>query len=88
MHPAEPPKKRGLFDGLMALLRGARREDTTADDTKTARRAVKCDLCAGHRDYACVTACPVGAAVRLDPKDLLEGLQGPIGLVARTQRPT
>jgi CRP-like cAMP-binding protein len=88
MHPAEPPKKRGLFDGIFALLRGAGRRSETVDDNKVQRRAVKCDLCAGHDDYACVTACPVGAAARIDPKDLLAGLEGPIGLVARTQRPT
>ncbi len=29
--------------------------------------AVKCDLCNGYDDYACVTACPVGAAFRIDP---------------------
>jgi CRP-like cAMP-binding protein/Fe-S-cluster-containing hydrogenase component 2 len=43
--------------------------------------AVKCDLCAGYNDYACVTACPVGAAFRIDPvkefgrDDLLIGLE-------------
>lgn len=45
------------------------------------RLAVKCDLCAGYDDYACVTACPVGAAVRIDPvevfgrADLIVGLE-------------
>jgi Fe-S-cluster-containing hydrogenase component 2 len=29
--------------------------------------AVKCDLCEGYDDYACVRACPVGAAMRIDP---------------------
>jgi Fe-S-cluster-containing hydrogenase component 2 len=31
------------------------------------RVAVKCNLCEGHDDYACVRACPVGAAMRIDP---------------------
>ena len=43
--------------------------------------AVKCDLCAGYDYYACVHACPVGAAMRVDPVevfgrgDLLIGLE-------------
>lgn len=29
--------------------------------------AIKCDLCAGYNDQACVQACPVGAAFRVKP---------------------
>ncbi len=29
--------------------------------------AIKCDLCAGYGDQACVQACPTGAAVRIQP---------------------
>ncbi|HEY0756873.1 MAG TPA: FAD-dependent oxidoreductase [Ktedonobacteraceae bacterium] len=29
--------------------------------------AIKCDLCAGYRDQACVQACPTGAALRVKP---------------------
>ncbi len=29
--------------------------------------AVKCNLCKGYDDYACVRGCPVGAAMRIDP---------------------
>src|SRR5260370_42576784 len=29
--------------------------------------AIKCDLCAGYKDQACVEACPTGAAIRTDP---------------------
>ena len=45
------------------------------------RIAVKCDLCAGYTYYACVHACPVGAAFRIDPvetfgrSDLVIGLE-------------
>jgi Fe-S-cluster-containing hydrogenase component 2 len=66
-------KPRGVFLSLFDFLaRGVRREralDTL--DPKVERIAVKCDLCAGHQDHACVTACPVGANFRLDPADLV-----------------
>ncbi len=29
--------------------------------------AIKCDLCAGYGDQACVQACPTGAAIRIQP---------------------
>jgi Fe-S-cluster-containing hydrogenase component 2 len=29
--------------------------------------AIKCDLCAGYDNQACVQACPVGAALRVQP---------------------
>ncbi len=29
--------------------------------------AIKCDLCAGYSDQACVEACPTGAAIRVQP---------------------
>jgi CRP-like cAMP-binding protein/Fe-S-cluster-containing hydrogenase component 2 len=68
MHPVvhEEP---GFFPSLFDFLAGkrARKEALDALDPKVQRIAVKCDLCAGHHDYACVTACPVAAAFRVDP---------------------
>jgi Fe-S-cluster-containing hydrogenase component 2 len=29
--------------------------------------AIKCDLCAGYSNQACVQACPTGAAIRVNP---------------------
>ena len=29
--------------------------------------AIKCDLCAGYSNQACVQACPTGAAMRVQP---------------------
>ncbi len=29
--------------------------------------AIKCDLCAGYDNQACVQACPTGAAIRIQP---------------------
>ena len=38
----------------------------------TAKKAIKCDMCAGQSGGpACVRACPTGAALRLSPEDFL-----------------
>jgi Fe-S-cluster-containing hydrogenase component 2 len=66
MHPVEP-EHRGLFRRFVDFLRGPREDARARElDAATPRKAVKCDLCEGHDDYACVTACPVGAAFRVD----------------------
>jgi Fe-S-cluster-containing hydrogenase component 2 len=76
MHEVHPPKK-GIIGRFLDMLRG---DDPGrgAMDPRVARKAVKCDLCAGYNDYACVTACPVGAAFRVDPRAVLgqEGAGG------------
>ncbi len=36
-------------------------------DTMRKKVAIKCDLCAGYADQACVQACPTGAALRIQP---------------------
>ncbi len=73
MH-AVKQKKRGFWPGMLDFLaRGSSREAALeALDPKVERVAVKCDLCAGHADYACVTACPVGANFRVDPSRLVQ----------------
>jgi Fe-S-cluster-containing hydrogenase component 2/CRP-like cAMP-binding protein len=72
MHAVEKPS-RGLFVSLLDFLAtGSLRERALeAVDPKAQRVAVKCDLCAEYSDYACVTACPVGAAFRIDPGEAL-----------------
>jgi len=58
-----------------------RKDEPSAEDQLKQKIAVKCDLCAGYDYYACVHACPVGAAMRVDPvevfgrDDLLIGLE-------------
>jgi CRP-like cAMP-binding protein/Fe-S-cluster-containing hydrogenase component 2 len=84
MHAATKPK-RGLLQGIWRLLKGPDYEAVQDDvDTTQARVAVKCDLCAGYDNYACVVACPVGAAARIDPVDILGG--GMIGAMAPRNR--
>ncbi len=68
MHPVER-KKNGLWFNLMDLLSGSpkRRQRLESLEPGARQIAVKCDLCSGFSDYACVNACPVGAAFRVDP---------------------
>lgn len=79
MHPAEQPPEKLLLK-LYNYFRGAPSTPKEVDP-ESPKVAVKCDLCAGYKDYACVTACPVGAAFRIDPveafgrNDLLIGLE-------------
>ena len=72
MHPVEKPE-RGMWVSLLDFLAtGSIRERALeAVDPKAARVAVKCDLCAEYSDYACVTACPTGAAFRINPGEAL-----------------
>jgi CRP-like cAMP-binding protein/Fe-S-cluster-containing hydrogenase component 2 len=72
MHPLEKPQP-GFFVSLLDFLAtGSMRERALAAvDPKAPRVAVKCDLCAEYSDYACVTACPVGAAFRINPGEAL-----------------
>ena len=72
MH-AVKQKKRGFWPGMLEFLaRGSSPEAAVeALDPKVESVAVKCDLCAGYADYACVTACPVGANFRVDPSRLV-----------------
>ena len=72
MHAVDQPQE-GFLLRLMGVL-GFRARQEAQDELKPGakRLAVKCDLCAGYPDYACVTACPVGAMFRIDPMKSLE----------------
>jgi Fe-S-cluster-containing hydrogenase component 2 len=63
MHKRDSRSK-GIFSrfSLLDMLKGK-----TEEEHSVQRLAVKCNLCAGYEDYACVRACPVGAAMRVDP---------------------
>jgi Fe-S-cluster-containing hydrogenase component 2 len=72
MHAVNAPKASFLLRLLGVLGLHARREALDELKPGAQRLAVKCDLCAGYPDYACVTACPVGAMFRIDPMKSLE----------------
>jgi Fe-S-cluster-containing hydrogenase component 2/CRP-like cAMP-binding protein len=82
MHEVREEEPSLWFD-LWDLLRGGVAQWRAVEELnpKKAYKAVKCDLCAGYDDYACVTACPVSAAFRIDPvkafgrDELLIGLE-------------
>jgi CRP-like cAMP-binding protein/Fe-S-cluster-containing hydrogenase component 2 len=69
-----------LFD-LLGIERKHRGAEPLFEEHHRDRIAVKCDLCAGYSYYACVHACPVGAAFRINPvetfgqSDLVIGLE-------------
>lgn len=76
---AVPPKKPGL---LSWLLWGAGpgpgepgkawRKAHAEAGVEKAKKAIKCDMCAGIAGGpACVRACPTGAAIRVGPEDFL-----------------
>ncbi len=44
-----------------------RKQPHSALDEMRKKVAIKCDLCAGYNDQACVQACPTGAAFRVRP---------------------
>jgi Fe-S-cluster-containing hydrogenase component 2 len=75
---SEKPKRSWSLLGLLHREHGT--TEPSPHQTKD-RIAVKCDLCAGYPYYACVHACPVGAAFRIDPvktfgrTDLMVGLE-------------
>ena len=75
MHPLDQPEQ-SFLQKLLGIFGLSARKAALEELKPTARRvAVKCDLCAGYGDYACVSACPVGAAFRIDPMKSLESQQ-------------
>lgn len=79
-------RSKGPIDRVLSLLRNDEsHDDIHQANEKGNRVAVKCDLCAGYDNYACVRGCPVGAAMRADPVELFGRSDLLIGL--ETDRP-
>jgi CRP-like cAMP-binding protein/Fe-S-cluster-containing hydrogenase component 2 len=62
-------KERGRKLLPMAAAPGPLNERPLPDALGELRKklAIKCDLCAGYNNQACVQACPTGAAIRVNP---------------------
>jgi CRP-like cAMP-binding protein/Fe-S-cluster-containing hydrogenase component 2 len=76
------PKPAGLLPKLFSLI-DLYKESKTDEVKPHERIAVKCDLCAGYKDYACVRGCPVGAAMRVDPVKQFQRPDLHVGLESR-----
>lgn len=75
---------RRLLSFFTGIQESQEDEHIHSTEVKGNRVAVKCDLCAGYKDYACVTACPVGAAMRINPVEVFGRNDVVIGLEAGT----
>jgi len=76
----EPPPKPGLLQWLLFGRGPGPGEPESFEPTERSRdrgkRAVKCDACVNERHgYACVRACPTGAAQRVNPEQFLRILK-------------
>ena len=76
---AEPAKKPGLFSWLLFGAGAGPGEDRSPSGLaarKGSAHAVKCDMC---KDLpggpACVRACPTGAAIRIDPVNIMDAIR-------------
>ncbi len=84
MHDRDP-KPAGLLPKLLSLF-DMYTENKSAEIQPRERIAVKCDLCAGYKDYACVRGCPVGAAMRVDPVKQFQRADLHVGLEMKKKR--
>lgn len=82
MHDRDP--KSSIFSRFSLL--DFFKKDKGDEETTPQRLAVKCNLCAGYDDYACVRGCPVGAAMRVDPVEQFRRTDLHIGLEAKKKK--
>ncbi len=81
MHNRNPEPAQGLLKRFSLFDLFKSKADDEARESE--RLAVKCNLCAGFDDYACVRGCPVGAAMRVNPLDQFRGTDLHIGLESK-----
>jgi ferredoxin len=66
--------RRCPYDNITMADRHDAGSTDAAGKKKSKSIATKCDLCAGYSDAACVSNCPTGAVLRVDPKVYFEEL--------------
>ena len=64
--------RRCPYDNITMAVRVDAGATDAVGKKKSKTIATKCDLCAGYADAACVTNCPTGAVLRVDPKVYFE----------------
>jgi len=64
--------RRCPYDNITMADRADAGVTDAAGKKKSKQIATKCDLCAGYEDAACVSNCPTGAVLRVDPKAYFE----------------
>jgi Fe-S-cluster-containing hydrogenase component 2 len=76
---AQPPEKPGLLKWLLFGMGAGPGEDRSPQGLAKrtgSKHAVKCDMC---KDIgggpACVRACPTGAAIRIDPINIMDAIR-------------
>ena len=79
LEPYRPPGV--LFDLLFGKLASRKKKTAEGEESSHGEHAVKCDLCrnlparrGGAARAACVSSCPTGALVRVNPRDFLDEL--------------
>jgi CRP-like cAMP-binding protein len=64
--------RRCPYDNITMAERADAGDIDAAGKKKSKQLATKCDLCKGYKDAACVSNCPTGAILRVDPKVYFE----------------
>ncbi|MBL4659769.1 MAG: 4Fe-4S dicluster domain-containing protein [Alcanivoracaceae bacterium] len=75
------PKKPGIFSWMfLGLGTGPGQANKVVIDKKAkdkGKKAVKCDACMDQKGGpACVRSCPTGAAIRINPSDFVDLVEG------------
>ncbi len=81
MAAVDEPRRPSLLFRLLFGMKGGGESKTPG--THAAKKAVKCDLCRklppprpGETRASCVSACPTGAIVRVNPRSYVESIRG------------